>query len=94
MIISMFTVFNPWIFFDDSLFLLGLDMKECFVLLTSIFGLIIISYLQKKICIRDWIVNQPYIIRSIICICAILVIMVFGTYGYGFDAQAFIYGGF
>lgn len=94
MILSIFTVHNPWIIFDDSIFLLGLSWKEFVLLLLSIGILAYSSVLQEKICIRDKIIAQPLIIRWTIYIFAIIVIYVGGTYGFGFDSQDFIYGGF
>lgn len=94
MIGSIFTVHNPWIFFDDSIFALGLSWKEFMILLGSICVLAISSTLQEKLCIRDKIIVQPLIIRWTIYLTAIVLIYVFGTYGFGFNAQDFIYGGF
>jgi len=94
MIFSMFGTFNPWIFFDDSLFELGLCIKEWSVLICSISLGIAVSFLQRKIIIRDWILQQHIVLRWIIYIVAIVVIWVFGTYGFGFESKDFIYGGF
>lgn len=94
MIKSMFTVYNPWIFFDDAIYTLGLDWKEWNILLISIGLLIFVSFVQRKICIREWILKQHIVIRWGIYLAAIIFIWVFGTYGFGFDAQDFIYGGF
>lgn len=94
MVQSMFTVWNPWIFFDDSLFRLGLSWKECMVLLFSILLLAVVERTQERMCIRDWILGQHVIVRWGIYIAAVCVIWVFGTYGIGFDEKDFIYGGF
>ena len=95
MLRNMVTVYNPWIFFDDSLFSLGLSMKEWCVLLASVLVLVKVSVLQESsICIRDRILSQTLIARWVLYITAVVVIMVFGTYGYGFEASDFIYGGF
>lgn len=94
MIVSIFTVHNPWIFFDESIFNLGLSWKEFMVLLAAIGVLAFSSTLQEKMCIRDRIIAQPFIIRWAIYATAIVVIYIFGTYGFGFNAQDFIYGGF
>lgn len=94
MIFSMFNTFNPWIFFDDSLLELGLCVKEWFVLISSILIGVIVSCLQQKTIIRDWILQQHLLLRWIIYIVAIIVIWVFGTYGFGFESKDFIYGGF
>ena len=95
MIVSMFETFNPWILFNDSLFRLGLSQKEFTVLLFAVIILIIVSVLQeKRKQIREWFAGQNFMIRWIIYLCAIWSIWIFGTYGYGFNAADFIYGGF
>lgn len=94
MIGSVFTVHNPWIFFDDAIFALGLSWKEYVILAVSIGILAVSSTLQEKMCIRDKIIAQPLIIRWSIYITAIVIIYVFGTYGFEFHTQDFIYGGF
>lgn len=95
MIKSLFTVYNPWIFFDDSMLRLGLDWKEWCVLVIAIAVLFFVGYQQEKgLYIREIILQKPLYIRWFLYIMAILGIMVFGTYGFGFHAQDFIYGGF
>lgn len=95
MILSMFTLHNTWILFDNSLFRLGLDQKEWEVLCLSLLILFIVSVLQEKgIIIRDWFSRQCLLVRWGVYLCVICSIWVFGTYGYGFDANDFIYGGF
>ncbi len=95
MIKNMFTVCNPWIFFDEELFSLGLDWKEWQMLAVSVAVLIIVSFMQERgTKVSDKILKMPVIIRGGIYIFAIIFIMIFGTYGYGYNSQAFIYGGF
>lgn len=95
MIKSIFWVYNPWVFINDSIFNLGLSWKEVVILVLSIVVLYVVSQIQEReIGIREMILKQPLIIRWTIYICAIAVITIFGTYGYGANAQDFIYGGF
>lgn len=95
MIKSLFTVYNPWIFFDDSLLSLGLDWKEWCIMIISILILFYVSLQQEKgLCIRDIILKKSIYSRWLLYVAAILCIMIFGTYGFGFKAQDFIYGGF
>ena len=94
MIKSIFTVHNYWIFWDDSLYSLGLDIKEWSVLMHSIVVLFAVSYLRTRTAVSGWILKQHLIVRWTILIGAILVVMIYGTYGFGYDAKAFIYGGF
>lgn len=95
MIQSMFIVHNPWVWFDNSFFELGLEWKECLVLIMAILFLVIVSMLQE--CgksVRDIIGSRHIVIRWGIYLLAIIGIMTFGTYGFGYNAQDFIYGGF
>lgn len=94
MLRSMFTTYNPWIFFDDSLLRLGLGWKEWLVLLLCVGILLWVEQKQETGSVRDWILKQHLAVRWIIYIAAICGISVFGVYGYGFRAQDFIYGGF
>ncbi len=95
MLKSMFTVHNFWIFFNDSLFTLGLNWKEWLVLILSILLLAAVSRKQENgISIRKSVLEKPVYIRWSVYILSVLGIMVLGTYGFGFNAQDFIYGGF
>lgn len=95
MIKSMFTVYNPWVIVNDSVFRLGLNWREYTLLIFAIIFLAFTSAAQEKgYCIRDRILKYSIFVRWAIYIGAMIFIMIFGTYGYGFDPQAFIYGGF
>jgi D-alanyl-lipoteichoic acid acyltransferase DltB (MBOAT superfamily) len=95
MIKSMFTVPNVWIFTDDSLFSLGLVWKEVIVLLVCLGVLLAVGIIKEKgIAIRDNILKLNIAVRWGIYLALIVFIVIFGTYGFGFDAQSFIYGRF
>ncbi len=95
MIKKMFFVWNPWVFFDDSLLRLGLGWKEWCILLLSMCLLLCVSILQEKgMDVRGIILHKAVYVRWALYILAILCIMVFGTYGFGYQGQDFIYGGF
>ena len=88
-------ILNPWILFDDSIFNLGLNWKEFFVLVLSLLILYYVSRKQEQgLVVRDWIARQHIIVRWGIYLVAIWVIWICGSYGFGFDAKDFIYGGF
>lgn len=91
---SLFTVYNPWILLNDSLFELGLDIKECMLLLLSVLLLFAVSWKGRTKEVGNWLMKQHLILRWTVYIGGILLIVVYGTYGFGFDAQDFIYGGF
>lgn len=95
MIRNVFGYYNPWTIFGVELFDAGLDYYDFDVLRTCIVALIGISYLQERgISLHKWLQEQHLVIRWCIYIIVIVSIWVFGTYGYGFNAQDFIYGGF
>lgn len=92
---SMFWVHNVWIFTNDALLALGLDWKEWVVLAVSLLLLALVSIKQEKgIIVSDLIFGQPVYIRWGLYLLVIFGIMTYGVYGMGYDAQAFIYGGF
>ncbi|MCM1153753.1 MAG: hypothetical protein NC392_00190 [Roseburia sp.] len=95
MIRSMFRVWNVWIFTNDALLTLGLGWKEWVVLAASILILAAVSIWQEKgVVFSDVIFRQTVYVRWGLYLAAIFGIMTFGIYGMGYDAQAFIYGGF
>lgn len=79
---------------EETGFLL-MDTAEWTVLLIAIIVMAIMGYLREKrydLSKRVMALARP--IRWIFYFAIIFGIMTFGTYGYGFNAQAFIYGGF
>lgn len=89
---SMFSVRNWWVLFDDSLFTLGLDWKN-FVLLILAIVILLVSdiFKYKGIKVRRVIMRQELWFRWSLYIAAIAGILVFGIWGPGYDASAFIY---
>ena len=89
---QMFSVWNPWIFFDNSLYDMGLDRKDFWVLCFSVMVLWIVSFMQERgIKIRQELAKQNLVFRWIIYYTVIIFILVFGIYGEGYDASQFIY---
>lgn len=94
MLKNIVKVNNIWIFFDGSITRLGLSSKQVMVLCVSIGIMYVVSKCQQKICVRDYILKQNLLVRWGLYVGSVIIILVLGTYGYGFDAQNFIYGGF
>ena len=96
MIKRIFVSFDPWTFTGDRLLGLGLDWKDWITLILALFILLVVSYMQEKRTegIRDRILRMSLPTRWIIYIAAISFIVIYGTYGMGFEAKDFIYGGF
>jgi len=92
MIKNIFTYPNPWILFDGSLYLCGLNEKEFFVMLCSLIILFIADlYAHKGISISSAIEKQPIWFRWPVYLIGILSIIVFGVWGSGYNASSFIY---
>jgi hypothetical protein len=60
----------------------------------SIHLLFAVEAKQEKMVIRDRIMKEPLLGRWILYLFAIAVIIIFGTYGFGFNSSDFIYRGF
>lgn len=91
----MFQVRNIWIFTNDALLGWALEWKEWVVLAVSVLILFVVSIKQEQgVSFSKLVFRQPVYVRWILYLIAIFGIMSFGVYGTGYDAQAFIYGGF
>lgn len=94
MIKNMIMTCNPWILFNDELYMLGLNPKESRVLFFSIFVMWVVGMLQKKMHIRETLAKQSLVFRWFIIFAGIFAVLIFGIYGPGYDAGEFIYGNF
>lgn len=89
---SIFTMDNPWILFDGSLYGLGLKQKDYQLMWIGIGILIFVDLLKYKgMCIREKIQGQEWWFRWTVGIVGILAVLILGVYGYGYDAKNFIY---
>ena len=92
MIKSILTVYNPWIFFDGSIYKLGLSQKQFHLILFSITILLAADWLKyRKIKILDKILEQNIWCRWTVYLTGILFVLIFGIWGNTYDAQAFVY---
>ncbi len=91
---SMLTTFNPWVLWDQSLYLLGLDAKNVWMLLFGMLVMFVVELLQGRLHLRSEIAKQGIVFRYLILYLAIFAILIFGIYGPGYDSAQFIYGGF
>lgn len=92
MIKSIFTVYNPWILFDESLYKLGLGRKEFQLMIIAILILIFADFIKwKGYSIREWICKQEKWFRWTFYIASILVVLIFGIWGPKYNSAGFIY---
>ncbi|MCR5473849.1 MAG: hypothetical protein K6F28_01455 [Lachnospiraceae bacterium] len=89
-----FVTFNPWIFFDESFFNMGLDRREWGILAFGMLLLFVVSYISQKRNVRDLIKEQNVVARYAIFAILFTMVIVYGYYGAEFNAADFIYGRF
>lgn len=93
-LIKNMVYFNPRVFFDGSIFKLGLDSKD-FVVALLCLGIVIIENLtQRSRSLRSELAHQTIAIRWSVYFAAIVIILIFGMYGPGYNHQQFIYSQF
>lgn len=89
----MFTNWNPWVLFDQSMYRIGLDQLEVKILIIAVLVLFLVDLLKymKNITISEFLLKQNLWFRWIIVIVIIMSILVYGIYGIQFDSSKFIY---
>ena len=83
----LFSIFRPW---KTAIINIGLDRWDCLIALAGL-SLLIIAGRRRP---RQWFESQSPVIRLSLCLLLLCVIIVFGVYGYGYDASQFIYNRF
>lgn len=91
---QMFSVFDPWIFWDQSLYNYGLDRRNFILAILSIVLLLKVESMQERMCVREAVARQHIVLRWCIYLAGIFAVIILGIYGPGYDASAFIYQGF
>ena len=92
---ATFSEFNPWVLVDGTLFTLGLDAANFIVMLLAMAVLFAVDIANERgIVVRQAIARQDVLFRWTAYLAGIFVIVVFGVYGPGYNASAFIYAGF
>ncbi|WP_026654826.1 MBOAT family O-acyltransferase [Butyrivibrio sp. AE3003] len=84
--------FNPWELVDGTVFKMGLNEPNFIAVI--IFLLIIYwvsAYEEKGYSGRDWIAEKQIVARWIMYYGLIIVIIIFGMYGPGYNASDFVY---
>ena len=81
----------PWLLTNGALLKLGLDGLDWNVLIVSLGILLSVSCLQERMSIRQALERQSFVVRYPVYIVAVLVILIFGIYGPGYDVSQFLY---
>ena len=92
---ATFSTFNPWIFFDGSLYNMGVDERNFGLMLMLILLVAAVDIINERgQTVRGIIARQQLPFRWIIYLAAIAAIIVLGMYGPGFNMSSFIYAQF
>lgn len=84
--------FSPWEFFDGTLYTIGLDRPDFLLALLTLFILYLVGKKQEQgIAIRQKVDSLFLVWRWLIYLAAIFAVLIFGIYGAGYDASAFVY---
>ena len=87
----MLVDFAPWKLVDGSLLKFGLGAPSLVLLAASLIILWGVSMMQERFSVREAFAKQNLVFRWTVLYLAIFSILIFGVYGIGFDAAAFIY---
>lgn len=88
-------VFNPTVLFNGGLYNLGLSDSDFTLLFFCLLFWFVVSLIQERgYSVRQLISQQNLIFRWIIYFAGAGALLIFGIYGIGYDASAFIYRGF
>ena len=91
---SLFTKFNFHILWDGTLMNLGLTGLDYIIILGGVIIWFAVSLIQEKGPIRERLWQKPAAIRYCLIFALLLVILLMGSYGIGYDASNFIYNQF
>ena len=91
---SMFTVNNFNVLYDGSLLKIGLAIEDYIILILAVTLVFTVSILQRKGEVRMAIRNNKLVVRQGLIYALLILILVFGVYGIGFDSNQFIYNQF
>lgn len=92
-IYRMFRFRDYWSFYDESILTLGLDLKECWILLLALVALAIVDLIkyQMKQNIDSFLSTQWIVFRWAVLVGLIYNCVIYGYYGPGFDSAQFLY---
>lgn len=94
MLLSIFHAGNWAVLTDGSLLKLGLDMADYFILAAGILLMLAISLIQRRGSVREKVAGLRYPLQAAVWFGLFLMILLWGTYGIGYDSSQFIYNRF
>ncbi len=87
------TAYDIWSLFDGTIYHLGLERNEMGVLWLGLLILLIVDayYVRKKALFDVLVKEQTLVVQYMLVAVLLVMIIVFGVYGEGYDAAQFIY---
>lgn len=83
--------FQPWCLLDGSVLAYGVNGADLILLAFCVLLLWAVSMLQERCSVRQTLARQNIVLRWALLYVAIFSVVIFGIYGPGFEASAFIY---
>ena len=90
-IISKMLQINTFSFDPASV---GLTIREGYWIAVLIVSTIIFDILRNKTDMIEWLANRPFFLRWGVYVAMIVIAIIFGVYGPGYNAADFIYASF
>lgn len=91
---SLFTTFNFHIFWDGTLMELGLSALDYAILWGSLLLCFFVSLSQTTGSVREKLWKKPQLLRYSLLFALLIIVLLMGSYGIGYDASSFIYNQF
>ena len=92
---SIFYKFDFAMLFDGRMLDLGLSALDYVILAAGVVILFAVSLTQEKRgSVRELLYQKPYILRASIFVILLIVVLLMGSYGIGYNASSFIYNQF
>lgn len=86
---------NPWTLFDGTITKLGVTYGDVNIIMVGVLALVIVAILREKHGFaRTWMQRQILPFRWLVWLLLFVITLIWGMYGPGYDAAAFIYEGF
>lgn len=79
---------------DARILTLGLNTAEFFVLLLGVLLMLLVSLFERRESMEQRFRRSPKLLRGTVCAGLLLLTLITGVYGQGYDARAFIYNQF
>ena len=91
---SVVTNFNFHILWDGTLMNVGLTGLDYWIILGGVITWFVVSLIQEKGPVREKLYAQPAVLRYGLLFALLVIVILMGSYGIGYDASNFIYNQF